>query len=407
MRVLLICSVYPPENAPAGIMTHELAVDLIAAGHEVEVITGWPNHPSGELFHGFHRRLVNTEWRDGIKLTRIWHLLPGRKTVFLRIAYWLSFSLSSFWNVLFASRFDVVYSNTVPMAGPLAIYLASRLRGARFVYGIFDIYPEAALEAKIVRKGYFFRLCRAMDVWVCRRAMRIRVIGYQQKKTLLNRGILEEKIAVVPLWLDEQRVHPLEGTSRWRLENRIEPEKIVVLYAGTIGLISGAGVVLDVAAQMKMCQNVLFLFVGEGALKAELARRVVEEELSNVRLLPFQQEERLNEVFQSADIGLVTLLPGAGKNSVPSKVLGYLAAGLPVVASADADSDVVVYLREGECGRVGPAGDAGALRNAIESLLDRHTREAAGVAARRCFERNFARRTGTKHCVQLLEEALS
>jgi colanic acid biosynthesis glycosyl transferase WcaI len=406
MRVLLVCSVYPPENAPAGIMMHELAVDLMAAGHSVRVITGWPNHPHGRIFSGFRRHLSQTDLQDGVRVQRVWHLLPGRKRVAARIAHWLSFSWASFWAILLGPRFDIVYSNTVPMTGPLAIYLATFLRRACFVYGIFDIYPEAALEAQVVRAGLFFRLCRWMDTWVCRQAVHIRVIGHRQKETLLKRGLLAGKIDIVPLWLDKTRVHPLAGPSSWRLENGIGPDTFVVLYAGTIGLISGAGVVLDVAGKMRGQANVLFLFVGEGAMKAELARRVAAAGLTNVRFLPFQPEERLNEVFQSADIGLVTLLPGAGKNSVPSKVLGYLAAGLPVVASADADSDVAIYLREGRCGQVGPSGDADALHLAVETMMDRSLRDTCALAARQCFEENFARSAGTTRCCQLFQESL-
>ena len=406
MRVLLICAVYPPENAPAGIMTQEWAADLRAAGHEASVLTGWPNHPEGKLFFGYRRLLRRHETVDGIDILRVWHFLPGNKSAPRRIAYWLSFSLSSFLAVLFGPKHDVIYSNTVPLTGPLAVCLASRLRRIRFVYGIFDIYPEAALEAKAIRPGLIFRLAQKMDKWVCQKAARIRVIGKLQKETLQRRGIPENKVSLIPLWLDGNRFPAQPRNSRWREENGIATDKIVVLYAGTIGLISGAGIVLDAASRMQDQSRVLFLFVGEGALKKELKARTAKQNLHNVRFLPFQPETRLIDVFRSADMGLVTLLKGTGKNSVPSKVLGYLAAGLPVVASVDEDSDVALYLRAGQCGRVCPPQEIQPLESAVRDLLDPAARTEAGKAARTLFERQFSRAAGTAQCTQFLAESL-
>ena len=371
------------------------------------MLTGWPNHPKGKLFPGYKRKCCGNEVDNGVPVQRIWHFLPGNKSARKRIAYWLSFSLSSFLAVLFGPKVDLVYSNTVPLTGPLALCLAARLRRARYVYGIFDIYPEAALEAKAIRDGLLFRMALKMDTWVCRHAARIRVIGQRQKETLVQRGISEGKIGIVPLWLEASRVQPQGRAANWREENHIDADALVILYAGTIGLISGGGLVLDVASRVKSQSRILFLFVGEGALKRELQARATEQGLENVRFLPFQPEDRLSEVFHSADIGLVTLLPGAGKNSVPSKVLGYLAAGLPVLASVDADCDIARYIRAGHCGRVCASQDAVGFQVAVEELLDFETRVETGRAARKLFEDRFSRASGTAQCTRLLLESVS
>ena len=402
MRVLLICPVFPPECAPAGIMIQELAMDLSAAGHEVRVITGWPNHPLGRLFPGFRRCLLKKEISKGIEVLRVWHTLPRQKSFLQRVTYWMTFGASAFWATLFGKRHDVIYSQTVPLIGPLLAFLSSWIRGTRFIFGIFDIYPETALEAHAIRPGLLFRMARALDTWVCSRARHIRVIGEAQKATLLRRGLPESKISVVPLWLDEKRIQSGSHPTSFRSENGIPADNIVVLYAGTIGRVSGAEVVLNVASKMKQDQNVLFLFVGEGALKQDLVARAASERLTNVRFLPFQPEARLGEMLTSADIGLVTLLPGAANNSLPSKVLGYLAAGLPVVASVDLQSDIAHYITVGRCGCVCPPQDVLALTGAIRRLLDPSVRAEAANSARAFFRKHFARATGTATCIELL-----
>jgi colanic acid biosynthesis glycosyl transferase WcaI len=113
----------------------------------------------------------------------------------------------------------------------------------------------------------------------------------------------------------------------------------------------------------------------------------------------------LNEVQASADVSLVTLAPGRGRTSVPSKILGYMAAGRPIVASVDEDSDTAAAVREGRCGLVTPAGDAAALADAITSLLDDPARrEAMGRAGRSHFEATYSKDAALAAMTRVLEE---
>ena len=148
---------------------------------------------------------------------------------------------------------------------------------------------------------------------------------------------------------------------------------------GTIGYVSGAEILIEAARVLKSRRDILILCVGGGPLRDRLADTAARERLDNLRFLPFQPAEDLDQVQATADIGLVTLLSDAGKTSVPSKVLGYLAAGRPVVASVAADSDTAKMVEEAGCGRVTTCMDPVALAGAIRELADDpDTRSAMG-----------------------------
>jgi colanic acid biosynthesis glycosyl transferase WcaI len=184
----------------------------------------------------------------------------------------------------------------------------------------------------------------------------------------------------------------MDRDNAWRREQGIGLEQTVVLYAGTIGWVSGASIVVDAAERMKEREDLLFLFVGDGAVKDEIEKDATRRGLANMKFLPFQPRERLPEVQAVSDISLVTLAPDRGRTSVPSKVQGYMAAGRPVVASVGEDSETGKELLFAESGLVTAAGDVEALVNAIGTLADSaDERRRLGKNARKRLEEYYAR----------------
>ncbi len=404
MRVLLVCTVYPPEIAPAGVMTQELAADLTAQGHDVTVLTGWPSYPKGELFPGYRRRLRSVQRANGYRVIRVWHTLLKRKRVVSRILWFFTFAVSSFFNILLCGRLDVVYAHSTPTFGPPLTWLACWLKRAKYVYGIYDIYPEAAAEVGVVRQGLVYRACRCLDTCICHRAASIPTLSEGLRRTLMSRGLPEEKIPVIPFWLDAEQIKPLARDSDWRRENGIEPGAFVVLYAGTIGQISGAGMMADVAAAMSDQPGLLFLFVGEGVAKDRIQQRSQELGLTNMRFFPFQPADRLSEVQATADVGVVTLLPGSGRNSIPSKMLGYMAAGRGVVASVDPESDTATAIQQAGCGLAVPCQDVQGMVQAIRRAMEPGVARQWGQAARKQFLARYSRSANTAKYIELLEQ---
>jgi colanic acid biosynthesis glycosyl transferase WcaI len=293
---------------------------------------------------------------------------------------------------LLARRCDVVLVIGPPLVGPnLGALVAARHR-AKLVNVIFDIYPDIAIDTGKVTNPLVIaaaRMAERLQYWTSDLTV---VLSEGFKKTLVARGVPEEKISVLPVWLDPDEILPMSRDNFWRREQGIPLDKFVVLYAGTIGVVSGASIVADAARLLHDREDILFLFVGEGEEKPKVEARARALGLHNVRFLPFQPRERLPEVQATADVGLVTLSSGRGRTSVPSKVLGYMAAGRPVIASVDLNSDTANDIAEAQAGLVVAPEDPKALAAVIRKAReDVDWRAAAGIRAREHLVKAYSR----------------
>lgn len=392
MKILIICYVYPPEVAPAGVMVKELAEYLTAKAHQVTVQTGWPNHPHGELYAGYAMKWRQVQREGSHAVQRVAMMIANKESPIRRFGVYASFAASSLANGWSLGRQDVVVCLSTPLVGVWTAWAMARLWRARFVNVIFDLWPETIRNAGLISEGTLYKIVRRIDAANCRWSDAISVLGQGMKDQVMARGLAEEDVDVIPFWIDTERIRPTSRDNAWRREYDIPLDKFIVLFAGTIGYVSGAQILAETAEKLANRKDILLLVVGEGVVKAELEQLARDRGVTNMRFLPFQPAERLEEVQGTADVGLVTLLPDSGISSVPSKVLGYMAAGRPVIASAPADTDTARLVSDIPCGLVCDVQDPGALAKAIVRMADDESaRLQWGRNARKYVEDNLSR----------------
>jgi colanic acid biosynthesis glycosyl transferase WcaI len=405
MHILITTQVYLPEGHATAIMVQELAEDLSRWGAEVTVAAGYPHHPYGRLYPGFRKEWLKMEAESGFRVIRGWHLIHPSHSLAMRGLVMASQCAAFFLSAVNCPRPDVVISCGPPILGPLTSALIARASGARLVTIIYDIYPDIAVESGQLRNPTVITLARKLERFIYRQSERIVVLSKGFRRTLIDKkGVEPQKVAVIPVWLDVRDIFPLSRDNPWRREMGISPDKFVVLYAGTIGLVSGAEVVVEAASRLESYQDILILFVGAGYAKDRVEAKARELGLKNIRFLPFQPRERLSEVQATADVSLVTLAPGRGKTSVPSKVLGYMAAARPVIAAVDDDCDTAELIRKAHCGLVIPPAQAERLSDAILNFYQgSEARKVAGENGSKYFERYFERSQVTAKYIALIE----
>lgn len=407
MRIVISTQVFPPEMHPTAIMVEQLAAHLASRSIGVTVAAGYPHHPHGSVLGGYRKKLLLREARGGFEVRRGWHFTSSSPRTLTRAIVMASQAVGTVVAGVGAVGTSAVVNFGPPLLGPLVSALLARVRGARFVPVIYDLYPDVAIETGRVRNRLVIWAARKLERFVYRQADRIVVLSEGFRRMLIRRGVPASKIEIVPVWLDPSEITPSDRANRWRREMGIPTEVRVVLYAGTIGLVSGAEILVSAAESMRERSDVLFLFVGEGRVKDDIEQESRRRGLDNVRFVPFQPRERLNEVQASADVSVVTLAPGRGLTSVPSKVVGYMAAGRPVVAGVDQESDTAAAIREAKCGIVTRPGEPIALANAIAALLDDpRRREAMGRASRSYFERTYSKDAALAKMTRILESTL-
>ena len=391
-KVLITTQVYPPEIHPTAVMVRELAEYLAANGWDVTVCAGWPHHPEGRIYSGFTRKLWSKSMQNGVTVLRAWHWLSPSRSMLARGAVFVSQAMAAAAAAMLVPACDVVLVYGPPLVGANLGALVAARHGAKLANIVYDIYPDIAVETGKVTSPLIIGPARLAE-WLQYRASDLTIVlsdGF--KKQLVKKGVPEEKIAIIPVWLDPDEITPGPRDNEWRKEQGIPLDKFVVLYAGTIGIVSGAAMVADAASLLKDRDDILFLFVGEGEEKANVESRARELGLTNMVFLPFQPREKLSKVQATADIGLVTLLPGRGRTSVPSKVQGYMAAGRPVLGSVDEDSDTARLISDGRFGQVVASANAGKLADAIVGMSKTEKeRKKMGGYARRILEKHFSK----------------
>ena len=408
-NILITTQVFPPEIHPSAVMVQELAKDLSERGLQVTVAAGFPHHPYGRLYPKYQMKWLRIENEDSFRVVRGWHLINPSSALIPRALVMASQCVAYLLTVIPSQRPNVVISYGPPLIGSLISAMIARICGAKLITLVYDIYPDILVETGYLQNSVLITALHKLESLIYRFSDRVVVLSNGFRRTLIrDKGVPEDKVMVIPVWLDGRDITPMDRLTPWRREMGIGPEKFVVLYAGTVGMVSGAEVVVDSARSLHTYSDILFLFVGAGHAKDRVESLARQAGLRNIKFLPFQPRERLSEVQATADVSLVTLAPGRGRTSVPSKVLGYMAASRPVIASVDDDCDTAEVIRQSKCGLIVPPGDGRALADAIRTFYQRpQALQEAGGAGRAFFLQHYERQTIIRKYIDLIREAVS
>ena len=333
MHILLLTQYYKPESVGAAIWLSELVDELTTVGHEVTVLTGFPNHPTGRVFEGYGGKFFQREAISGTQIIRTWLYATPRKTFWARAVGFFSFTISSLLGGLIAvKRADVIYTILQPLTlGMTAVMLAKKTR-ARVVLNIQDIHPQAAVAVGALRNRRIIRCLEWLERWNYRHADHMVVISEGFRQNLIGKGVPAEKVSVVPNWADPGFIQPGPKDNDFRQEINVG-STFTLVYSGGLTHNSNLEPVIE-AAQILRNDPFSFVIVGDGVRKADLQQLAQEKNLSNVQFKPFQPLERYPDVLRAADMNLVTLSTQAALVSVPSKIFKQMAAGRPVLAIA-------------------------------------------------------------------------
>lgn len=394
MKITFICAVFPPEPAPAGVMAQQLATRLVRDGHSVTMIVPVPNRPDGIVYPGFRRQLRSRSVsNDGYIIVRCANWLIGKRRRNIdRLLENVTFGLSSTWAAVREGRPDLIIIETWALFAVTFSALLARLWTVPYLYYVQDLFPEAAEQAGMLKaSGMLAHALRSWDRILCMQSASTITIS-EAMKTLLakNRDLPDDNFTVIPNWIDESAFPVWKGDNTWRRSLGISDDTFVAMFAGTLGHVSGAEVLVEVARILRPHGKILLLCIGQGILKEPMTAEVSRLHLDNLLFLPFQPFDRVPEVQASCQVTLLTMHPNHSDASVPSKLISYLAASRPIICAADPQSTVSRIVSEAAAGLVVRPGDAQAIADAIVRLmLEPETRNNMGLDGRRYFEEHF------------------
>ena len=394
MKLLLYGLNYAPEPVGIGKYSGELAEWLAGRGHEVRVITAPPYFPQWRAIANRYRR----EQRRGVAIWRCPLWVPRRPSGVSRLIHLASFAISSL-PVLLAQRKwrpDVVL--TVAPAffcAPGALLLGNLCGEATTTWlHIQDFELDAAFELGILKGRWIRRIAENWERSTLQSFSKISTISASMRQRVIAKGVQVHRVSLLPNWVGLQTIYPLNpiqvDNNPYREELQISEEKIILMYSGSMNKKQGLDLLVEVIKNLAHFPNLIWLLAGEGPTKAELVRDTVG--LINVIHLPLQPEERMNDWLNLADIHLLPQKANAADLVLPSKLLGILASGRPLVASTPMGSELGLLAEQAGI-RVEP-GDSGGFSKAIGELVsNREKRMQLGANGRHLAEEKFGRDT--------------
>ena len=399
MRVVFVNRFYAPDHSATSQMLTDLAVALAAVGMDVHVVT------SRLRYDDPSNRFPPRDRLDGVEVHRVRTSSFGRGALVGRAIDYLSFYVAASARLLaLLTRDDVVVAKTDPPLISVPVGWVARLRGARRVNWLQDVFPEVAAELGIaLGRGTTGRMLAWLRTASLRNAMANVVLGTRMQARVAAMGVDATKIVVIPNWADGTAVRPVpqeanELRAEWGLAG-----KFVVGYSGNMGRAHEFGTIVDAADTLRDERDIVFLFIGGGAQKAMIAAASAQRGLANLLFKPYQPRERLAESLGVADVHLVSLRPELEGLIVPSKFYGIAAAARPTIYIGDSDGEIGAEILAAQCGRCVRQGDVAGLVAAIRELRESpDVRESMGRNARRLFDERFAMSIGVRKWRALL-----
>ncbi len=397
MNILFFSEYFPPETTSISRLYSELACDLADLGHSITVITETPRYnvaPNSDQF----------SCRGSFKLLRFPAPKLPRSGILLRLIEQLIKSIFYMFAVLFSSKADAVLVSSPPLVTAFFICLCSRIR--RFPVAVFvqDLYPQVAIDLGYLKNKISTGISRALEHYVYRSSALLIVHSQGHVKWLTDTGIAEDKINIVPNWVDTKEIKPFCGdVGRLKREFGLSPETFVVSFAGVIGPAQEIENIIHCAELFKDRPDVKFVIAGDGIKSSYIKHTAASKNLSNIVFLPLLDHSSYVRLLYCSDICLISLSRLLTTPTVPGKLAMLLAAGKPVIASTPITSDAKNIIEVNGCGVWVPAGDATAFKEAVVSLLnDKEKRLSCGLNSRRFAETNYSR----KKCTCAVDSAI-
>jgi len=411
VKILYVSQYFPPEMGAPAARAVELARHWVRAGHDVTVLTGFPNHPTGVVPEEWRPRLRNLVYREdveGIHVVRTWLLpLPNRKA-HERMLNYGSFCVSAAWRGMDLSRPDVVIATSPQLLVGLSGWWVSFWKRVPFIFEVRDLWPESLSAVGVgTENSLLHRVLGNIAGFLYREADRVVVVTPAFKDHLINHWQLPGgKISVIENGVESSLFTP--EAAETALRDRLGLKgKFVAAYIGTMGMAHGLDTLIEAASRLKESDpDISFLLVGEGADKERVQAIVRERQLSNITFVNQQAREKIPAFIGTSDVCLVLLKKTElFKTVIPTKMLEFMSCAKPVILGVDGQARHI--LEEAGAGITIDPENAVALAEAIRRLkADAAACRMFGQNARAYVMERCSREQSAKQYVGVLQEVL-
>ena len=411
MKILYVSQYFPPEMGAPAARAAELARYWVEDGHEVTVLTGFPNHPTGVVAADYRRkfrRLVMRENVRGVNVVRTWLFpFPNRKA-YERMLNYSSFCASASTTGMFVSRPDVLIATSPQLLVGISGWWLARTKGVPFVFEVRDLWPESLTAVGMGNSNSMLnRSLGSVAGFLYKCSEHIVVVTPAFQEYLIrNWKVPATKISVVENGVESDLFNPRVNNADLRRELGAEG-KFVVGYVGTMGMAHGLETVVQAATELqRTAPNVLFLMVGEGSDKERVVNLARSQGLTNMHFVGQQTREKIPEFISISDTCLVLLKKAeVFKTVIPTKMLEFMSCARSVILGVDGQARKIMD-QAGAGVYVEPENAAALVQVIMRLAANPILRETLGRNGRRHIVEHFSRRQTANAYIAVLEGIL-
>ncbi|SDG43076.1 glycosyltransferase family 4 protein [Desulfosporosinus hippei] len=389
MRFLILTQYFPPETGAAQVRLKELAKGLQRQGHEVVIVTAFPNHPSGVIPPKYRGYWSMKDEVEGLPVYRTWVYPVQRGRFWKRLLNYFSFTFSSLWGILKAGPCDVLFVESPPLFLGMTAVLGSWLKRARLVFNVSDLWPESAVALGLVTNKTMIRMTEGLETWLYNRSWKLSAVTIGIRDTWINRGIPAEKVAFLPNGVNLDLFRPLLPDQEFMDKLGLQ-DKFILAYTGTMGYAQGLETVLEAANLLRSEPQYHFLFLGDGTEKPKLEEMAKEMKLSNVQFLGFQPVTDMPRYLSLAAGSIIPLKKlKLFEGARPSKMFPAMGCAVPIIYSGEGEA--VDLIRDAGAGLTVEPENPVEMAQAIRTLYNLSDRgKSMGDNGRRYVEENYS-----------------
>lgn len=402
MKILLLTQWFDPEPTFKGLL---FAQALRDKGHEVEVLTGFPNYPGGNVYSGYKIKHYQKEVMDGITVHRA-PLYPSHDgSALKRIANYVSFAVGTFIVGLLKTRnIDIIYSYHPPLTSSLSALLLGIFKRVPFVVDIQDLWPDTLSATGMLNNPKALTVVDKVCNFVYKKAAKVVVLSPGFKKRIVSRGVPEDKIEVIYNWCNEPALKNFKEADVKLPDNG----NLNLLFAGNLGLAQGLPTIVETAELLQNgCVKVNIVLIGDGVAKQAAIDDSTAKQLNNIFFLPRVSIQEVGSLLSKADMLLVHLNnDDLFRITIPSRTQANLAMGKPIVMGVAGDASNLV--RESGGGVICEPDNPISLSLAIKDLVNKSDaeRELIGKAGKEYYYQYLSLDKGVDKFTKVFEEVL-
>lgn len=407
MKINVVCHYYPPEIGAPQARLSEMAREWVKHGHDVTILTGFPNHPTGVIPQEYQGKIFMEEYVNSIRIWRHWLYATPNEGFLKKTLAHISFMITVILFSLFrGNRPDILIVSSPNFFSVISAYIMSRIRPVPYIFEVRDLWPGIFIELGVLKNRYLIKLLEIIEMFLYRRAAGVVPVTQGFADNIIGRGIPSEKVEVITNGVDLETYTPDEMNMVLRKELNLPLDAFILLYMGAHGISHGLQSIIEAAELIQQDTKIHFLFVGEGAEKAKLIELAQKKQLKNVTFIKGQPKERVVHFYHLADACIVPLRNIHGLSTfVPSKMFEIMGSGKPIIAPLRGEAADI--LKRSGSAIVLPPEDPKALVKAIKDLEDNpESCKSMGIAGRKFVEENYGRKILARRYLNLLSRVV-